>query len=145
MLQLLYRSYLTVRILILIFFLFSQLSVILEDEPPSGRAGLGSSTQVVSGAPSPTKSSAQTRISTLARMKSLHFLDPPDEGLEAPISPVPLPPGVVCIDNFDDGNLVYGPSIIAYLRQREVDFQRSVVKGCSFIFFNSGETRWQIE
>ena len=130
MLQLLYTSYLTVRIEILIFFLFSQLSVILEDEPPASRAGLGSSAQVVPGAPSPTKSSAQSRISTLARLKSLHFLDRPEEGLEPPISPVPLPPGVVCIDNFDDGNLVYGPSIVAYLRQREVDFQRSVVKGC---------------
>lgn len=134
------RRYLMIRDQILNGFHFSQLSVVLEDEPPAGRPRLGSSTQAVSGAPSPNKSTSQPPISTLARLKSLHLLDPPVEGLEAPISPVPLPPGVVCIDNFDDGNLVYGPSIIAYLRQREVDFQRSVVKGCSFIFLNSGAT-----
>ena len=89
--------------------------------------------EVVSGSTPPIRAPSSTNrrappapISSLAR---LHLLDLPDDCLEPLISPVLLPPGVICIDDIDDGNLVYGPDIVAYLRQREVDFQKSVIKG----------------
>ena len=118
----------------------SQLSVIAEDEPTGGRSRLGSVPEGVTGSnptnptkpPSPTASkraAPPAPISTLTRLKNLNYLDKPEEGLEPPVSPVPLPPGVVCIDNVDDGNLVNGPDIIVYLRQREVEFQKCVSKG----------------
>ena len=108
--------------------------MIVEDEPAVSRSRLGSVVEAASGsiparAQSPAKKAAPAPISSLARLKNPQFLDRPEEGVEPPISPVPLPPGVVCIDNFDDGNLVNGPDIIAYLRHREIHFKKSVFSG----------------
>ena len=44
------------------------------------------------------------------------------------VSPVPLPPGVVCIDPVDDETLVYFPEFVRYLRHREAQWIHSQKK-----------------
>lgn len=44
------------------------------------------------------------------------------------VSPVPLPPGVECIDPVDDETLVYFPEFVRYLRHRETQWIHSQKK-----------------
>ena len=62
--------------------------------------------------------------------------------LQEPIvSPVPLPPDVVCIDPVDDETLAYFPEFVRYLRHRETEvavFPR--IDSCSLLYVRQGLT-----
>jgi hypothetical protein len=102
---------------------------VIEDEPSTSRPRLDSCPEGAKAGPSKPPKSLKP-ISILSR--NADFLRGPVEHLEPPVSPIPLPAGVICLDPDNDGTRLYGSDIVNYLRHKEIAFHRSVKTGYYF-------------
>lgn len=125
-----------------------KLSVVDEDSTHTRHESTGTTLPNVNGAPQPSKKTKLTLkpVSTLARSdENSLFLSKPGFGSEPPISPIPLPPGVICIDS--ETEVTYGQDIITFVRQKENAFHRVILQGYTNVHKSSRNTlvNWLIE
>lgn len=107
-----------------------KLSVIEEDSSNTRHESISNVVSHTNEDQQPPKKTKLTLkpVSTLARTdENSLFLTQPGYGSEPPISPIPLPPGVICIDS--ETEVTYGQDIVTFVRIRELAFHRVILEG----------------